>query len=399
MRRVLSVLYRLSIAFILALCGSSFYSKTVVSFDASDYFEFNYSVSFKPDEVTRNEIFYATITGTATCITDLPATVSEGYIIGSITATHQDTKREIIMIPEYTLNINPFPTRAGEITKNTVKLALSFPKDSELGRYTISGNLIEAKVKSVLWVDVTSYLPEEQELGSVLCYVRTTPTITPTITSTQTTTTSIDYAANFALSDLRISPDKIYANDIVEHITVTVHVENTGNLYGLYQLCLKIDNEVVVTEDISLLANRGQDFSFSVPVPTDAGPHLVDINGLTGSFTVSDNDYTTTALNTITISSIIATTTHTAASESATNTKTDSQVTGNSMLTTSSHNGSSGGSGMNALWIILLAILACDIIILCIYFLYSHPRKKAGQCNKEKDNPADENDKFNVHIE
>lgn len=384
MKRFLAVLYRLSIALVLALCVSSFNTTPLMAFTAGDYLSINYSVSFEPDKVARDKIFYATITGTATCIADLPAIVSEGYITGSIIAVHQESKTEIVLIPEYTLNINPFPTHPGEISEKTIELPLSFPKDSEPGSYSIKGNLIEAKVKSVLWVNVTSHLPEEQDLGSVLCYIEaittSTSTLNPTITSTKTTTETTDYTADFTLSDLRISPDKIDVNDNIENITVTVHVKNAGNIYGLYQLFLKIDNEIVVTEEIGVLAKKGQDFSFEVPAPTGIGSHIVDINGLIGYLTVSDSDSTntiqTSTLTATSSSTILVTSTRTATGQSAKNTINDTQMTSSLTTTISSYSDSSNGAGMDPLWIILLVILACDIIIVGIYLLYSHYQKK-----------------------
>ncbi|WP_145925566.1 hypothetical protein [Dehalogenimonas formicexedens] len=47
-------------------------------------------------------------------------------------------------------------------------VSVSLPPGSPTGRYTLRGELIEAKVQIVIWFDVSSYLPSSEDFGSIL---------------------------------------------------------------------------------------------------------------------------------------------------------------------------------------------------------------------------------------
>jgi len=405
MTKNLKIFYWVLIVLVFILCETSYYTSPVSSFNVNDYFSFNLSTSLQPASVIRGESFYATITGTGTCVADLPSTITEGYVKGSIIAIHQETNNEIVLLSEYEMNINSFPTQAGDTITDTVQFTLSIPEDSELGTYNIIGYMTEAKVKSILWINVKSSLPETLSFGSIVCYDATsttttttsTSTATTTSTSTTTTTTSTSTATTttststattttsmlttntlentnvFVLSNLRISPDKMDVRDGVNNIAITIHVANPGDLYGSYQLYIKIDNKIVGTASIGLLGHEGQDFTFIFSNPTDIGIHIIDINGLIGYFTITNYDYTTniTASNS---SSPVITSTLTSFSE--TNFTTIHQITSYSTLTNSSDGSPSSGADMNTLWILLIAILICDFVVLIIYLLYSQYKKR-----------------------
>jgi hypothetical protein len=161
------ILYRLIIALILVL-GLLLISQTpAVALSVDDYFVISYTVEFSKDEIYGNELFYATITGQAACIKDLPLTVSEAFMSGCLVAEHEDSGAKVILNPSYTITISPFPTKKGETTQGSQTVPLSFPAGSQPGRYNIIGELIEARVKAVLWFTVTLYLPQFESLGSV----------------------------------------------------------------------------------------------------------------------------------------------------------------------------------------------------------------------------------------
>jgi len=133
-----------------------------------DYFQISYdSIEFKQTEIHGNEVFYATIKGEATCIEDLPVPVSEASITSRVVAEHQINGTSEILNPSYTVTIKPFPNKKGDTTEINKVIPLQFPGESESGDYDVVGELIEAKVKVLLWIDVTSYLPSSQAMGSV----------------------------------------------------------------------------------------------------------------------------------------------------------------------------------------------------------------------------------------
>jgi len=90
--------------------------------------------------------------------------------------------------------------------------------------------------------------------------------------------------ANFILSQLVISPTEV---DAGETVNVTISVANTGGMVGSYKVPLKVNGVVVATKDITLSAGTTFEVTFTTAKDV-AGSYSVDVNGLTGSFTVKD---------------------------------------------------------------------------------------------------------------
>ena len=93
---------------------------------------------------------------------------------------HAVSGAEVVLNEDYVLTISPFPSYAGETTEETVVVPMSFPPDSEPGTYTVIGELIQARLRLVVWVEVTSQLPSEQVLGTItlapeLLWIAVTP--------------------------------------------------------------------------------------------------------------------------------------------------------------------------------------------------------------------------------
>jgi len=135
--------------------------------DLGGYFSINYDVEFSKTQIEENETFYVTITATATCTNDLPLTPSEAEITGRIVATHQESGARVTLNSNYTITISPFPSQEGDTVQVTKTVPLIFPSGSQSGTYSIVGELIEAKVKAVIWIPVTGFLPSSKTMGSV----------------------------------------------------------------------------------------------------------------------------------------------------------------------------------------------------------------------------------------
>ncbi len=174
MRRKLrwgGMVWRLPVAFILALCLLPVASSPVAALSAGDYFSYSYDVEFSKVEINGSELFNATITVTATRNNnDLPLGLpspSEALITGRIVAEHQATGARVTLNSSYTVGINPFPEK-GKTAQESEVVTLQFPEGSQSGSYTVVGELIEARVYVlVAWITVTSYLPSAQTMGSV----------------------------------------------------------------------------------------------------------------------------------------------------------------------------------------------------------------------------------------
>ncbi len=88
--------------------------------------------------------------------------------------------------------------------------------------------------------------------------------------------------AAFTASALAISPTEV---DIGESVTINVLVTNTGDLTGSYEVTLKIANVAVATKDVTLAGGASQTVTLTTTRDV-AGTYSVDVNGLSGTFTV-----------------------------------------------------------------------------------------------------------------
>ena len=90
--------------------------------------------------------------------------------------------------------------------------------------------------------------------------------------------------ANFTSVKLFISPSDVA---IGENVTISIEVANTGEESGSYTVTLKIDGVVEATKDVTLNAGASEEVTFTT-VKDVAGSYSVDVNGLSGSFTVKE---------------------------------------------------------------------------------------------------------------
>ena len=99
---------------------------------------------------------------------------------------------------------------------------------------------------------------------------------------------------NFTTSSLDIYPQgEIVPGSLV---TISVMVTNANDTKASSYVPLKIDGEVEEEQRITLESGEGQTIVFTV-FRNEAGTYRVDINGLTGSFTVTSQSPTPPAVN------------------------------------------------------------------------------------------------------
>jgi len=87
----------------------------------------------------------------------------------------------------------------------------------------------------------------------------------------------------FEVSNLIISPDPVTVD---EEVTITVTVSNTGGSSGSYVVSLKVNGELKESKEITLNVGESKTVTFKF-VAEQEGTINVEINGLTGSFTVN----------------------------------------------------------------------------------------------------------------
>ena len=90
------------------------------------------------------------------------------------------------------------------------------------------------------------------------------------------------HPAAFTTSALSISPAEV---DIGEEVAISVLVANTGDLTGSYEVTLKIEGEVVDTEEVTLVGGTSQTVTFTTTKDV-AGSYSVTIDSLLDTFTV-----------------------------------------------------------------------------------------------------------------
>jgi len=91
-------------------------------------------------------------------------------------------------------------------------------------------------------------------------------------------------AAVFTSSNLSISPSEV---NIGETVTISTLITNAGNAAGSYEVTLKINGVVEATKEVTLGPGTSQEVTFTTARDV-AGSYTVDVNGLSGSFTVKE---------------------------------------------------------------------------------------------------------------
>ena len=159
--------WHLIVAFIFTLSLVLTPTNSAFAQNLGGYFSIAYDVEFSKTQIEGSENFYVTVTATATCINDLPLTPSEAQITGRVVGTHQESGEEKILNSSYTITISPFPSQEGDTAQASKTVQLQFPSGSPSGTYNVVGELISAKVKAVIWIPVTDFLPSSQTMGSI----------------------------------------------------------------------------------------------------------------------------------------------------------------------------------------------------------------------------------------
>jgi hypothetical protein len=88
----------------------------------------------------------------------------------------------------------------------------------------------------------------------------------------------------FEISSLRISPNE---SDVKAPVTIRVLVANTGETDGSYMVTLNINGEIQERKWVKLTGKAQSEITFITSQRME-GNYLVDVNGLTGSFTVNE---------------------------------------------------------------------------------------------------------------
>gem|GEM_PF-321202 len=91
--------------------------------------------------------------------------------------------------------------------------------------------------------------------------------------------------AEFQVTELTVNPTSVMVDEVVG---ISVKVTNVGEATGSYTVNLKIDGATRATRDVTLAGQATEVVKFEV-TETNAGTYSVEIDGLSGSFTVESS--------------------------------------------------------------------------------------------------------------
>lgn len=103
--------------------------------------------------------------------------------------------------------------------------------------------------------------------------------------------TSAATPADFTLSSLTISPAEAAPS---ETVTISILITNTGGQSSNYEVTLKINSTVEAISSVTVVAGVTKQVGFTT-VKNTSGNYIVDVNGLSGSFTVKEVSQATQA--------------------------------------------------------------------------------------------------------
>jgi len=92
---------------------------------------------------------------------------------------------------------------------------------------------------------------------------------------------------DFAVTNLTILPTEVEPE---ETVTISVTVTNSGGSTGTHTVVLKVNGTELATKSVTLDAGESQKISFTTTTPY-SGTYKVDVNGLEGTFTVTEGQY------------------------------------------------------------------------------------------------------------
>ena len=282
-----SIAWRLFITLILAVCLIAISSTPVFASYFEKYLTLDYDIELSKTDVSGSGVFYATIEGSWTCKRNLPLRITEGYVIYSVVAEHQESGAVVTLNSGYTINVGPFPDRKGDSTPFSAFVLLDFPVESEYGTYDVETRIIEGKLDTERfgWISVTSSLPSSDVVGTVsyTSAALAAPVSAAAAAASEDVEAVVEEApAAFTTSYLSITPTTV---DMGEEVTISVLVTNTGDLSGSYEVTLNIDEIAVATKTVTLAGGASERVTFTMTQGI-AGTYSVTIDGLSGTFDV-----------------------------------------------------------------------------------------------------------------
>ena len=187
-----------------------------------------------------------------------PPTPEDAHVIGLV---YDFGPKEATFDPPVTLTISYDPSLIPEGV-NEEDLVIAY-YDEDTSKWIELDSIVDTQTKTI------SAKVSHFTSFAILGYKAVVPPVLP---------------AAFTISHLSVSPSEVYLG---ERVTISVIVANTGGQSGSYEVTLKINGVVEVTKEVTVNAGLSKEVT-STTTRDIAGTYLVDVNGLTGSFTVKE---------------------------------------------------------------------------------------------------------------
>jgi hypothetical protein len=248
----------------------------VNALSVSDYFTLNYNITISTYNINEGQTFNAVASGTGTCKAELPISPSAAVIDSRVIATNQSTGIEVTLNPDYELNISPFPNKVGQTLQLTQTIPLIFPAGSTTGSYDVKGELISAKVDAVIWIDVSSYLPSSQDIGTVNYFANdsttttttdaptttaaaptTTATNSPTTTTLAATTTTTTATIPVSITTTTAVPTTSPTSTTTTTSAVSTTAVSTASSHDIADVSSVIDSQGIFTQQFTFTSSDG----------------------------------------------------------------------------------------------------------------------------------------------
>ena len=185
--------------------------------------------------------------------------------------TNDDTIRSI---PEDSTKVTPvYEMEPDGATFNPPILCTFKYRDNELPEGADENNLTIMRWRAVSkrWEPLPSLVDPVKNI------------VTTTINSFSLYTLMISPSpARFEVSNLEISSDEVEIN---EEVMISILVTNTGDLPGDYDVTLRINYRTIEVRTVTVAGGKSANISFVVSQKS-AGRYIIDINGVSGVFTV-----------------------------------------------------------------------------------------------------------------
>jgi len=154
--------------------------KTTTPPPPNEYFKVDLNpTGFSKTEINGDETFTAQLSGTITCLKDIPFDVSGVAITPQVIARNTMGGEDIMLQCSTNITLNSVPAKAGDMADFKQDLPLQFTPQPETGEYHLVMKMKDARVNIGLWVDVADYFDMSGELSlGIVKFNQSGPTYT-----------------------------------------------------------------------------------------------------------------------------------------------------------------------------------------------------------------------------